>query len=241
MKINEEKVNNNGVEIHILQSQPETAQTPPLLIIPGIIESAEDYLEVLKMLNNTKCIVLSLRGRGKSDSPPKAYSLEHHIHDIARVVEHLNLNEFVLMGYSRGVSYVLGYATKYPEKLKGVVIGDYPAVHTKLSDKWVDWFVSRPAWRGKTALERMERHALEEIQKESKEKLFWEDLHKIACPVLIVRGEKEGAILSKDMSEQYMQSFDKAEVVVFEESDHNIFEPNIQRFIDEINQFMKRL
>ena len=241
MRIFEEKILNNGVEIHILQSHIETAQNTPLLIIPGITESAEDYLEVMKLLNNRNCIVISLRGRGKSDSPQDGYSLEHHIQDIEKVVEHLKLNELVLMGYSRGVSYMLGYALKYPDKLKGVVIGDYPAVHTRLPEKWVDWFVSQPEWRGKTALERMERRALEGIQKESQEKVFWPDLHKITCPVLIIQGGKEGAILTKDISEQYMQSLDNAQLVVFEESDHNIFEPNIRRFIDEINQFMMRL
>ena len=241
MKISEGKVCNDKIEIHYLESDIDTNKLPPLLIIPGLSESAEDYIDVIKGIDDRKCIAISLRGRGKSDSPKSGYTLSDHISDIDKVVNTLELEEFVLMGYSRGVSYMLRYALKHIERVKGVIIGDYPAIHTKLPEQWVDMFVKFPPWRGKTALERMNRFALEAIQKESEEEDFYDDLYKFEIPVLIVCGGKKGSILSTEMKEEYLKSIEKAEIVVFEDCDHNIFEPDGNRFINTIKNFMDRL
>ncbi len=241
MKILEGNVINRGVNINYLVSEPEKSMLTPLIIVPGLTESAEDYREIMYRLKNRKCIVISLRGRGQSDSPKTGYSLEDHIQDIERVIDEINLDEFILMGYSRGTSYMFGYALKYHYKLKGLIIGDYPAMHTRLPEQWVDWFVDLPSWRGKKALERMKRHALEGIQKESEEKLFWNDLHRIKSPILILGGGKEGAVLSDEMCKEYSKSTDNQEIVILEQSDHNLFEPDLEIFINTINNFMNKL
>lgn len=92
---------------------------------------------------------MTLRGRGKSGLPKGGYTLEEHISDIHAVIKHLALKEFILMGYSRGVSYTIGYAIKNTNLLKGLIIGDYPAIHTQLPPGWVDFYSSLPPWRGK--------------------------------------------------------------------------------------------
>lgn len=187
------------------------------------------------------CIAISLRGRGKSDAPYSGYKLSNHISDIEKVVDALGLEEFILMGYSRGVSYMLGYALKHIERLKGVIIGDYPAIHTKLPEQWIDVFINLPPWRGKTALERMTRFALEAIQRESEEKYFYDDLYKLETPVLIVSGGKEGSILSTEMKEKYLKAIENVEITVFEDCDHNIFEPDINQLINAIKNFIDKL
>lgn len=241
MEIFEGKVSNNNVDIYYLESQIETNTITPLLIIPGLSESAEDYIGILEGISDRKCVAISLRGRGKSYSPESGYKLSDHIGDIVKVVDTLELNEFVLMGYSRGVSYMLGYALKHVERLKGVIIGDYPAMHTKLPEKWTDMFVKLPPWRGKTALERMSRIALEAIQKESEEEDFYGDLHKLKVPVLIISGGKKGSILSTEMKEEYSKALENVENAIFEDCDHNIFEPDINLVINTIKNFMDRL
>lgn len=69
MKTIEGKVYNDNVEIHYLESQVDTSTLPPFVIIPGLSESAEDYIDVIKGIGDRKCVAISLRGRGKSDSP----------------------------------------------------------------------------------------------------------------------------------------------------------------------------
>jgi pimeloyl-ACP methyl ester carboxylesterase len=153
------------------------------------------------------------------------------------VISHLEMNEFVLMGFSRGVSYALGYALKNLSLVKGLVLGDYPAIHSQLPPGWVEFFTSLPPWRGKSLPERMKTHALSGLQKDSKQVLFWDKLRSIPCPVLVIRGGKPGAALSKEDGVRYLEEIPKSNLVVFEESSHNLFEPCLEKLVHTMKEF----
>ncbi|WP_017380944.1 alpha/beta fold hydrolase [Paenisporosarcina sp. TG-14] len=233
-------VDNNGTNIHFIDSNFDAKQELPLVIIPGLSESAEDYLPLLKTLPR-RCIALTLRGRGNSDAPQKGYTLEDHISDIEVVIKHLGLNQFILMGFSRGVTYSIGYALNNSDSIKGLILGDYPAYHSQLPSEWVEFFSSLPPWRGKSLSERMKPHVLNELQTDSKQVLFWDKLSSIQCPVLVIRGGKQGAALSIDDGKKYLEKIPNVNLVVFEESDHNIFEPNFEKFINTVELFFKTI
>ena len=71
MQIFEGKVDNQGVSIHYIESFVdstveiaadsivevivETKERPPLLIVPGFTESAEDYIEIIRAFEDRKC------------------------------------------------------------------------------------------------------------------------------------------------------------------------------------------
>jgi pimeloyl-ACP methyl ester carboxylesterase len=90
MKLKETWINNNGVNIHVIDSNTVAKQELPLVIIPGLSESAEDYLPLMESLSPCRCVAISLRGRGKSDAPHTGYKLEDHISDIEAVVKYLD-------------------------------------------------------------------------------------------------------------------------------------------------------
>lgn len=235
-------INNNGITIEYIDSKSDTANNEfPFVIVPGLSESVEDYISLIKLLSPRRCVALSLRGRGRSDAPESGYTLEDHISDIDAVIKHLNLNEFILMGYSRGVSYALGYALTNLDAIKGMVLGDYGAYHTQLPHNWVEVFSTLPPWRGIPLSERMPLHALHGLQKDSSQVLFWDQLNLIHCPVLIIRGGKEGAALSEENSMKYLQEFKKCKISVFEESSHNIFEPELGKFVEVVEEFMENI
>jgi pimeloyl-ACP methyl ester carboxylesterase len=231
-------INNFGTTLHLIDSNPINSQLP-LVIIPGLSESAEDYIQVMELLSPRRCIAITLRGRGKSDAPQSGYTLEDHISDIEAVISHLKMNEFFLMGFSRGVSYTLGYALKNVGLAKGLVLGDYPAIHSQLPPGWVESFSSLPPWRGKSLPERMKTHALSGLQKDSKEVLFWDKLSTLSCPVLVIRGGKPGSALSEEDGSRYFKKIPKSNLVVFEESGHNLFEPRLENFVDTMKEFFK--
>ncbi|MGM8216361.1 alpha/beta fold hydrolase [Bacillaceae bacterium W0354] len=237
-QINDSYVNNRGVNIHYLIKEGEEGNLAPLVIIPGLAESSEDYINFIQQFQDRTCVVITLRGRGKSDAPLSEYSLDDHISDIETVMNKLGLDSFHLFGYSRGVSYMLGFALKYLNKIKSIVIGDYPAIHTKLPEQWVDYFIDMPPWRGKSTLERMPKHALEGIQRDSSERNMWDELSTVKCPVLIINGGKKGAILLPEHNEIYNQSLLNVQFVTMEDSDHNIFEPSEQRLVKVIKNFL---
>ncbi|MFS0673567.1 alpha/beta fold hydrolase [Ornithinibacillus sp. 179-J 7C1 HS] len=238
MIYNDSWVDNNGINIHYVEINANLKGEAPLVIIPGLSESAEDYISVIENLSPRHCICITLRGRGKSDTPETGYSLDDHISDIEAVVKYLELKDFILFGYSRSVSYVLKYSLKNKNLVKGLIIGDYPAIHTQLPQGWVEFFSSLPPWRGKPLSQRMSHTALLGIQKESAQVIFWDDLSSIECPVLIIRAGKHGGALSLEAGKQYLEKLPQANLVVFDESDHNIFEPNLDKFIQTIDLFM---
>jgi pimeloyl-ACP methyl ester carboxylesterase len=231
-------IDNFGTTLHSIDSNPTKSQLP-LVIIPGLSESAEDYIQLMELLSPRRCIAITLRGRGKSDAPKSGYTLEDHISDIEAVISYLEINEFVIMGFSRGVSYALGYALKNVSLVKGLVLGDYPAIHSQLPPGWVESFSTLPPWRGKSLPERMKTHALFGLQKDSKQVLFWDKLSSLSCPVLVIRGGKPGAALSEEDGIRYLEEIPKSNLVVFEESSHNLFEPCFENFIDTMKEFFK--
>lgn len=238
----ENHVESNGVTIHYLDYHPEKNDLSPLVIIPGLTESAEDYTEVMKLFKNRRCICISLRGRGKSDSPSTGYSLEDHVQDMTTVISSLDLHNFNLFAFSRGVPYALYYALNQREKINALIIGDYPAVHTKLPNEWVDMFINMDLpWKGKTNAERMNRAVYEAIQKESEEHVFWNQLSEFEFPVLVIRGEKKGALLSDEAAQFYTKNIKNCEVSVFKESNHNLMAPSEEAFVNIIERFIKRV
>lgn len=259
MQIFEGKVDNNGVSIHYIESFVdiaaeiadeevveekvvevivETVERAPLLIIPGFTESAEDYVEIIRAFEDRKCVAISLRGRGKSDAPDSGYTLEDHVSDIKAVVEQLELDAFYVLGYSRGVSYMIDYALGNLPKIKGMIIGDYPGMHTRLVERWVEMFIKLPPWRGKSALERMPRHAIEAIQRESVEKSFYEALKVVKVPVLLLKGDQNGSLLSEEAMASYFEALEDVRLSVFEGCAHDLFKPDESHFIRVVKAFV---
>ncbi|MEK3734831.1 MULTISPECIES: alpha/beta fold hydrolase [Paenibacillus] len=242
MQLHETMVNNQGVHIHVTEVHRDLKnKQASLVIIPGLSESGEDYITMMEKLSPRHIVVVTLRGRGQSDSPASGYTLADHISDIDAAIRHLELEQFVLMGYSRGVSYQLGYAVQNPERIQGLIIGDYPAVHTELPAGWVDFFASLPPWRGKKLSDRMKTSALQALQRESTKADMWNDLTRLTCPVLIIRGVKPHPGLSLEAVEQYKRVLPQARIVAFEEHDHNLFEPDADLFVRTADSFLTSL
>ncbi|MBT2760598.1 alpha/beta hydrolase, partial [Paenibacillus sp. ISL-20] len=89
----------------------------PLLICPGLSETAEEYQDLLEYLMPRRCIVLSFRGRGQSGTPPNGYDLKDHVTDIESVVKSTGITPFHLYAFSRGVSYALEYTRLHPDQI----------------------------------------------------------------------------------------------------------------------------
>jgi pimeloyl-ACP methyl ester carboxylesterase len=236
---NEKFINNSGVAIHFLDNEKESSKLP-FVIVPGLSESADDYIDIMGKFSDRRCIAITLRGRGKSDAPETGYTIEDHISDIESVVNFLELEKCIMLGFSRGVSYSLGFTLRNLHKVEGLILGDYGAYQSYLPPEWVDVFSSQPPWRGKPLSERMKLHALIGLQRESKLVEFWDELHNIENPVLVIRGAQNG-LLSESDSKRYLELLPNSEVVTFQESGHNIFEPCIESFVIAAKEFFGRL
>jgi len=85
-----------------------TGQGKPVILIHGFSNNQENwkraalYDSLLK--NNFQVITLDLRGNGKSDKPhdPKSYANDAEARDVMQLADQLKLEEYFIVGYSRG-------------------------------------------------------------------------------------------------------------------------------------------
>lgn len=227
-------VDNHGVRLHYLDSiSSADLKLVPILFVPGAFGSTDDYHTEIAALAPRRCVVLSLRGRGKSDAPGRGYSFEDQISDIEAVVGATALDRFCLMGYSLGVAYALGYTGKHTHRLAGLILGDYPARHPAFTREWAE--------RVRPYMPPERQYVLQAMQVEAKETQLWDHLLHLRCPVLIMRGGQEGAILKPEAAEEYLMCCHQARVVVFEASGHALWEPDVETYLTILRRFLGEL
>ncbi|TMI31208.1 alpha/beta hydrolase [Candidatus Bathyarchaeota archaeon] len=227
-------VNNKGVRLHYLDNR--VAQGPPLVpvvFIPGFLNSAEDHRREMDSLPERRCVAVSLRGRGQSDAPKMGYSFADQLSDVEAFVNQIGLQGFCLSAYSVGVSFAIGFASNHPSLLAGLVLSDYSARYPKVREQWVGQVLA--------SREDVKPHVVQAIQQKSAEVLLWDSLEKITCPTLILRGGLPGALLTADGADRYKRQLPDSRVIVFDNSGHNLSQPDYERYIGTIKTFLDEL
>ncbi|MEX2461681.1 MAG: alpha/beta hydrolase [Paenibacillaceae bacterium] len=138
----------------------------------------------------------------------------------------------MLDGILKGAAYALGFATQYPDLLKGLIVCDFPARYKKFTSIWLERSLANP---------NVKPHVTRGLFHETEEVTLWDELENIRCPVLVLRGGKEGSFLSAEEAEIYKSKLQNVEVVVFEESGHSLWEPDQEKFIKIIHKFLNQL
>lgn len=232
----EQNISNRNVSLDYLQNNG--TQGRPVLVIPGLSESAEDWRGFADSMYPRPVHAVSLRGRGRSDAPKQGYSLQDHVNDVLALVEHCGYEAFHLFGFSRGVSYALAASVELSGKIDCLVLGDYPAQHTRLPDEFPD-NVLETIWRGKAMGKRMPLHALERLRSES----HFEDLigrvEAFANPLLVLAGNPNlGGLLTDDEIERYQFSGTQVTVHKLRASGHDLFSPDHNNTVALIRDFL---
>lgn len=234
--VQDQFTDNKGQRIHYLDSDPTGEKSGvPIVFIPGALGRAENFrAEIDTLAADRRCIAVSLRGRGQSDAPEAGYRLEHHTGDLEAVIKALHLRGFCLMGYSVGVPVVLEYASHYPEQLAGLILGDYPPRWPAFSLDWVEKTLG-------DLTEGVNRETVWALHQDSHPVELWDRLGRIECPTLVLRGGKKDSLLSADDSQRMLQHLPNALAVVFEESGHDLSQPNPARFTGTLRAFLAQL
>lgn len=100
-----------NVNLHI----SDGGEGRPIVLIHGWPLSDEmfeyQYNDLIK--NNFRVIGITLRGFGKSDKPYGLYDYDVHASDIKRVLDILEINDAVLLGFSMGGAIAVRYVSVY--------------------------------------------------------------------------------------------------------------------------------
>ncbi len=115
-----------GVRIHYAQAG-EHHPGPPIVLIHGYADSLEwawqDTGVVQTLANEFHVIALDCRGHGRSDKPhePGAYGVEM-VEDVARLLDHLEIERAHIVGYSMGGRIALKFAATRSDRVQTLTL-----------------------------------------------------------------------------------------------------------------------
>jgi pimeloyl-ACP methyl ester carboxylesterase len=234
----ERYVNNDGVKIRYLDNDPPSPVGLPLVFVPGITDFADEYHAMLDFVTDRRLLVIEMRGRGGSDSPPTGYTVLDQAGDVEAVLATNELDRFHMMTFSRGTTPSLEVAMRKPHRAITLSIGDYLAVEMGLTSEWVEFqWASR--WRGRQMPERVQRHVLEGIQSGSRHRELWHEVAGLEVPVLVARGGS-GGVVSEEQADRYRATVPGVEVVEIPGSGHDLFRPDRVAYPRAVLDFISR-
>ncbi len=117
-------VTSDGVRGRTAKSAP--ASTRPLILLHGLLLSQEMHRPLAEALaaRGNRVITVDLLGHGASDRPRDMwrYSMASYGKQVVALMDHLKLEQAVVMGTSLGANAALEVASAHPERLRGLVI-----------------------------------------------------------------------------------------------------------------------
>ena len=126
----------NSTSIHLYYEDHGSGQ--PVVLIHGYpLNSGSWEKQVPALLKaGYRVIAYDRRGFGKSSQPATGYNYDTFAEDLHKLVQHLKLRDFVLVGFSMGGGEVARYIGKYGSKgvSKAVIIGGVPPYLLKTAD-----------------------------------------------------------------------------------------------------------
>jgi non-heme chloroperoxidase len=126
----------NSTTVHLHYEDHGSGQ--PVVLIHGYPLSSASWEKQIPVLlaAGYRVIAYDRRGFGKSSQPTAGYNYDTFAEDLHKLVTHLKLKEFTLVGFSMGGGEVARYIGKFGSKdvAKAVLIGGVPPYLLKTAD-----------------------------------------------------------------------------------------------------------
>lgn len=225
---------------------------PPLLILPSMTRSWKSFLPIIPALTpDWHVYALDYRGHGKSGRVPGGYKASDYYEDLKAFIFQMFTEPVVLLGHSMGSGMSLTFADEYPERLRGLILGD-ASLDQELH---IEKMTTRVMQRFYTSAQRLAGKPKEELValfenrgtptedaeeisqldpgvleyhaqgrlKEYLEGLSNPNFHRITCPVLLIQGNPaKGALLSDGEVSRVLSEHSNISHVKIEHAGHDL-------------------
>lgn len=133
---------------------------PPIIFVHGFASDHWDWeFQAVHFADKHRVVVVELAGFGASGNQRENWTMGMFGEDVVSVIEHLNLDDVVLVGQSMGGAVILEAAERIPEKIRGLVPVDmFQNVEAKYPVENIDQRIER-------VMERVRHPEREEIRK----------------------------------------------------------------------------
>lgn len=150
---------------HAKESHAKTRPHPPRRKRCGRAQRRQDWRGLLTagyrfVQSGWRVIAPDLRGYGESSVVPGKTTLDLFAHDIAALLDQLNIREVVIGGLSMGGQIVMEFCRLYPERVRGILLAaTFPRAETEEGKR------NRAIMADRLLREGMERYAEEVLTK----------------------------------------------------------------------------
>ncbi|WP_162621175.1 alpha/beta fold hydrolase [Deinococcus arenae] len=177
-----------------------------------------------------RLVAPDLRGHGQSVRTGQ-YSLEAMRDDVAAFVDALQLDDFVLLGFSLGGVVAYLYVQARREHVRQLVTVDTPLPTT--------WEQPAPPAQAPEGI-RHDWNAITQLFPElhTTTVWWWNDLARIGCPALLLRGG-EASWMPQERIEETARQMPDAHVVAIPGGGHPIHRIQFATFADHLTDFLR--
>jgi esterase len=115
----------------------ELGEGTPFVILHGLFGNSDNWqTHAKKIASYYRVILVDQRNHGHSDWQEE-FTYDIMANDLDHLMQHLNIDRFILMGHSMGGKTAMWYAHKFPEKLEKMIVVDigikqYPMHHNEI-------------------------------------------------------------------------------------------------------------
>jgi len=201
----------------------DQGQGQPVVFLHAFPQSRAMWAPQAEALSKThRVVTLDFRGFGESDAPLWHYTLEQFADDVKGLLDHLSIQQAVLVGLSMGGYTLFAFYRKYADRVKGLVLADtraqpdteegragrftmaqtaYAKGASAIADIMLPKLLSPVALQTKPDLVGQVREAIEQTQISGIAGALMAMaerpdsvplLTQIACPTLVITGELDG-------------------------------------------------
>lgn len=259
----ERTVQANGIKVRVVTGTDEGK--PPLLLLHGIYDRAENWLPVVDALARDYWLVMpDLRGHYRSDWPEEGYDFVDYAADAVGLLDALDIEQARVLGHSLGALITMVLAGQAPDRVRTVVLEDPPSDLNDDTRVWLGALLSAKRGTPEQSYvvmqamhpERSEEHwrreaewlrstadgpflALADLIKGEAES-FEAAISRIPCPILLLQADpRKDAALSTVAARQAVSTHPSCRLVSFQESGHTIHQDKPEEFIEVVTGFLR--
>jgi len=245
----------------------DEGQGEPLVFLHGFTFDHRTWQPQLDFFStNYRILIPDSRGHGKSDAPETGYSRDHRVEDTRLLLDELKIDKVHLVGLSMGGSTAIGFALKYPERLKSLVLVSTGAAgHSSgkkieildeiaetrgieaAKEKWLEWilvwFKKRDPKIGQL-IEKMVNDFsgaiwVDPMRGKYPRTIDLKNAHNIKARTLLVAGKLDHLFV--ELSEKLHQKIENSQLIVLEEAGHMLNLEYPDKFNAELQNFIESI
>jgi pimeloyl-ACP methyl ester carboxylesterase len=235
--ITSRNISNGDARLHYLDSGGDD-HGAPIVFIPGMTDIADDYTQVMPLFGR-RVVVVEIRGHGRSSSPVSGYDLATLSRDVGAVIDAVTDGPVHIVTFSRGTSCAVAWAIEHPDRVRSISIGDYTP-EERVPTHAASLRLLEGRWRGTPVRERFDVNAAMQTFRAAQTRSMWEPLSRLQPPLLVVRSGNSVLVTDAEWA-RYREFFPGAELVDFDDSPHDIFRPDRERYPRLVHDHVDRV